>query len=700
MVQPEYQALLEKSRNIVIGTPRNILRKYFGYGKDDPLPEEFRLDDSPKAFILPKHLWKDFDDTTGTTANTAGDKERDKRRSFKSSKEPTISRKSSVVRRELKQAKEIFGVELESKRSAEKRNKKVAERNLLDFFKEKEELEPEAPLTRIDGRAGRWEPGYYHRDPKYYEKDRTKCERKKRRESAFDEEAPRKRESLYQIICGSGSSSGSNPVEKEDSEEEQMPVYETRLTDHHHSLPTIVENKERPKPQGRRMSSVPNFAHRDGSDLSINMDPYPMDRIARDNNLKYYRSYPMYPTLSNERFFEWYKDLRRLQDPLAKQDELKKKRRSKSLDDADISLSRYPRTRTSGDSGSTDRPTRSDRTSYTYHHSDGKPERKDYSIKDYIYDNARSIAIMPPRRPVPRYVDDRKGTTHLLEPSGLLHRYVHKDEFGKIPYYLRWRNEELGRPSDPDFDKFYSFHRCKFQYGHIHCKHCNRAYPTCGHREGWEWDGEGNCCSEYGDCPYCCRDENYTGSQQRHSYSESRSRGRKTYSKGYSYGSGAGEGPSTRSDIYTVEQTSDAQCGDSEAISKSDLETVLKKYCDAIKDPPKPKYSTDGKCSDKDRGVHYVVNRMHQLMVEEEKRKRDNEVKQLFLRMIKSQEMKSCSALLESCQNFRRASNNSNYFNMGTCTSPTISSNSSSSSDNWDCCHPNYFNCCYYCCYY
>lgn len=201
--------------------------------------------------------------------------------------------------------------------------------------------------------------------------------------------------------------------------------------------------------------------------------PYPATypEIAPPDNFKYYRSYPLYPTLSNERYFEWYKDVDRLANPFGKKrGNYRPAGFSKSMGNIDWN----------------DPKEAAKWYAYGYRppNNKPKPERENYETKDFIYDNARSIMLMPRRRVVPKYIDDRKGTSHLLEPSGLMKRFVFRGDFGKVPEYIMCRNEELGRPPYPDMDKFYRPHRCKYLHGHIHCKICMRPHATVKNRGG------------------------------------------------------------------------------------------------------------------------------------------------------------------------------------------------------------------------
>jgi hypothetical protein len=98
-----------------------------------------------------------------------------------------------------------------------------------------------------------------------------------------------------------------------------------------------------------------------------------------------------------------------------------------------------------------------------------KPKKGPNDI-DFLLKNALQTVRMPPKRPVPYYIDDVRGSRHPYCTSGLERMFVYKEDFGKIPQYLQERNVELGRPAVPDFRKFYQNHDCKFYHRHVHCK--------------------------------------------------------------------------------------------------------------------------------------------------------------------------------------------------------------------------------------
>lgn len=62
------------------------------------------------------------------------------------------------------------------------------------------------------------------------------------------------------------------------------------------------------------------------------------------------------------------------------------------------------------------------------------PDNVNFRVK-----NIRSAVTANPSRPLPRYVDSRNGDFHDLKMSGLVPKYIHQPQFGKIPKYLAKR---------------------------------------------------------------------------------------------------------------------------------------------------------------------------------------------------------------------------------------------------------------------
>lgn len=235
----------------------------------------------------------------------------------------------------------------------------------------------------------------------------------------------------------------------------------------------IVKNAEKDPDELARLKNLLN-----GSP-SEDEEPDPMERLPRETpsrreypkydfppEFQYYRSYPLYPTISTERYYEWYKDISRLKDPTERRKSIRPVGPSRSAEHIDWN----------------DPKEASKWHSYGYRRpaTKPKPQRPDFDTRDYVYDNARSTVIQVPRKVVPKYIDDRNGTSHFLEPSGLAQKYVKRNDYGTIPPYLMSRNQELGRPPIPDMDKFYEPHRCKVTRD-LRCKICRSPVPTTKH---------------------------------------------------------------------------------------------------------------------------------------------------------------------------------------------------------------------------
>ncbi|XP_051872413.1 enkurin [Pristis pectinata] len=62
--------------------------------------------------------------------------------------------------------------------------------------------------------------------------------------------------------------------------------------------------------------------------------------------------------------------------------------------------------------------------------------------KNFVEANIAEVKMSVPKKPVPIYVDTRRGNKNLLEPSGLLPTLLHRKGYGKIPDYIIKRTEE------------------------------------------------------------------------------------------------------------------------------------------------------------------------------------------------------------------------------------------------------------------
>ncbi|CAB1349609.1 unnamed protein product [Coregonus sp. 'balchen'] len=67
-----------------------------------------------------------------------------------------------------------------------------------------------------------------------------------------------------------------------------------------------------------------------------------------------------------------------------------------------------------------------------------------------------------PRKPQPIYADTKTGNKQLLENSGLVPKYIKKNDFGKTPEYLQQR-AEVRRPQDK-----YESYGMKKNWGELH----------------------------------------------------------------------------------------------------------------------------------------------------------------------------------------------------------------------------------------
>ncbi|NXX41357.1 ENKUR protein, partial [Tricholaema leucomelas] len=79
------------------------------------------------------------------------------------------------------------------------------------------------------------------------------------------------------------------------------------------------------------------------------------------------------------------------------------------------------------------------------------PRRTDHPVmgvqskKNFIHTNAVAAITTLPKNPRPFYVDRRQGDKYLLEPSGLVPKYIKKKDYGVTPKYITKRNEEMKR---------------------------------------------------------------------------------------------------------------------------------------------------------------------------------------------------------------------------------------------------------------
>ncbi|NXK91106.1 ENKUR protein, partial [Formicarius rufipectus] len=68
--------------------------------------------------------------------------------------------------------------------------------------------------------------------------------------------------------------------------------------------------------------------------------------------------------------------------------------------------------------------------------------------KNFISRNALAVIRGVPKKPRPFCVDSRQGDKYLLEPSGLVPKYIKKKDYGATPKYVARRNEEIKREEE------------------------------------------------------------------------------------------------------------------------------------------------------------------------------------------------------------------------------------------------------------
>ncbi|NXC11344.1 ENKUR protein, partial [Orthonyx spaldingii] len=68
--------------------------------------------------------------------------------------------------------------------------------------------------------------------------------------------------------------------------------------------------------------------------------------------------------------------------------------------------------------------------------------------KNFIKKNAVAVITGEPKKPRPFCVDTRQGDKYLLEPSGLVPKYIKKKNYGVTPKYVTRRNEEMKREEE------------------------------------------------------------------------------------------------------------------------------------------------------------------------------------------------------------------------------------------------------------
>ncbi|CAK8698353.1 unnamed protein product [Clavelina lepadiformis] len=73
--------------------------------------------------------------------------------------------------------------------------------------------------------------------------------------------------------------------------------------------------------------------------------------------------------------------------------------------------------------------------------------------KNFINTNAVENIMSVPKKPLPKFVDTRRGDNNFLEPSGLVPKYTKKGDYGQTPEYLKKRNAEVKRAQE-EYDAY------------------------------------------------------------------------------------------------------------------------------------------------------------------------------------------------------------------------------------------------------
>ncbi|KAG7336427.1 hypothetical protein KOW79_001120 [Hemibagrus wyckioides] len=76
-----------------------------------------------------------------------------------------------------------------------------------------------------------------------------------------------------------------------------------------------------------------------------------------------------------------------------------------------------------------------------------------HSKRDFVRSNAMENIMAVPRKPQPAHTHTKHGDTELLENSGLVPKYIRKEDYGQIPQYLTQRQEEV-RQAQEEYDRY------------------------------------------------------------------------------------------------------------------------------------------------------------------------------------------------------------------------------------------------------
>lgn len=73
--------------------------------------------------------------------------------------------------------------------------------------------------------------------------------------------------------------------------------------------------------------------------------------------------------------------------------------------------------------------------------------------QDFVKTNAIENIMSVAKRPTPKYVDSRKGTKNLVEPSGMVPKYRNRKDYGQVPEYINQRKEEV-KQAQKEYDNY------------------------------------------------------------------------------------------------------------------------------------------------------------------------------------------------------------------------------------------------------
>ncbi|NP_001187760.1 enkurin [Ictalurus punctatus] len=82
-----------------------------------------------------------------------------------------------------------------------------------------------------------------------------------------------------------------------------------------------------------------------------------------------------------------------------------------------------------------------------------QPLRGIQTKKDFVRINAVENIMAVPRKPPPAYAHTKHGDKELLENSGLVPKYLKKQDYGQTPEYLSHRQEEV-RGAQEEYDRY------------------------------------------------------------------------------------------------------------------------------------------------------------------------------------------------------------------------------------------------------